>query len=132
VEEYFPTELIYFAGCVSACQNVEYIRECIIGDTVRNLGIAPRIYLKLPEANTEDRFFSALKRIKNRLRSNIDRDRVSDLSVVLIESSVARNLKYDRILKLPLEITQEKRICKVKACYFCGIFFITSYLTCIF
>jgi hypothetical protein len=58
------------------------------------------MYLALPVANTEgERSFSVLKRIKNRLRSNIGEDKVNDLSNLSIESSITRNLNCDQIIE---------------------------------
>jgi hypothetical protein len=60
-----------------------------------------QLYLKLPGANTGgERSFSVLKRIKNRLRPNIDQDKVSDLSILSTESSVTRNLNCDEIVEI--------------------------------
>jgi hypothetical protein len=57
-----------------------------------------QIYLTLPVANTEgERSFSVLKRIKNTLRSNTGQDKVSDLSILSIESPITRNLNCDQI-----------------------------------
>jgi hypothetical protein len=51
-----------------------------------------QLYLTLPVANTEGECsFSVLKRVKNRLRSNIGQDKVSELSILFIESSITRN-----------------------------------------
>jgi hypothetical protein len=53
-----------------------------------------QLYLTLPVANTEgEHSFSVLKWIKNKLRSNIGQDKVSDLSVLSIESSITQGMK---------------------------------------
>jgi hypothetical protein len=59
-----------------------------------------QLYLMLPVANTEgERSISVLKQIKNRLRSNIGQDKISDLSILFIESAITRNINCDQIIK---------------------------------
>jgi hypothetical protein len=75
-----------------------------------------QLYLTLPVANTEgERSFSVLKQIKNRLWSNIGQDKVSDLSILSIESSITRNLNCDQIIKSFARDKAQKRLCKVKS-----------------
>jgi hypothetical protein len=68
-----------------------------MGDVGHGLGPRARrarSYITLPVANTErERSFSVLKRIKNNLRSNIGQDKVSDLSVLSIESSITQGIE---------------------------------------
>ena len=51
--------------------------------------------------------FSALKRIKTRLRNRMTEDRLSDLATLAIEKEVAQQLDYDKIIN---EFDKNRRI----------------------
>ena len=70
-----------------------------IQDTFPNMYICLRIYLLLLVANCSwERSFSALKRVKNYLRSTLSDQKLNHLALMHIESSVLRNLKLNDIL----------------------------------
>ena len=61
------------------------------------------IYPTLPVANTEgERFFSALKRVKNYLRSSLTPDHVCDFCIMAIEKSFTKSMSL-RILLINLQ-----------------------------
>ena len=45
-----------------------------------------------------ERYFSALKRIKTRLRTRMAEDRLSDLATSAIEKEVAQQVGYDKVI----------------------------------
>ena len=56
------------------------------------------IYLALPVANTEDeRSFSALKRVKNYLRSSLTQDHVCDFCIMAIEKIFTKSMSFEDI-----------------------------------
>lgn len=64
-----------------------------------NLVIALRILLTLPVSITSgERSFSKLKLIKNYLRSTMGQDRLSDLALISIESSLCDSLDINDII----------------------------------
>ena len=78
---------------------LQHLRECDIVDAYPNVEVALRIYLTLPASNTEgERSFSVLKRLKNRLRCNISQDKLSDTSILTIESDITEALKCEKII----------------------------------
>ena len=57
------------------------------------------IYLTLPVANTEgERSFSALKRVKNYLRSSLTQDYVCDFCITAIEKSFTKSMSFEDII----------------------------------
>ena len=57
------------------------------------------IYLTLPVANTEgERSFSALKRVKNYLRSSQMQDHVCDFCIVAIEKRFTKSMSFEDII----------------------------------
>ena len=58
-----------------------------------------RIYLTLPVANTEgERSFSALKRVKNYLRSSQTQNHVCDFCIVAIEKGFTKSMSFEDII----------------------------------
>ena len=57
------------------------------------------IYLTLPVANTEgERSFSALKRVKNYLRSSLTQNHVCDFCILAIEKSFTKCISFEDIV----------------------------------
>ena len=57
------------------------------------------IYLTLSVANTEgERSFSALKRVKNYLRSSLTQDHVCDFCIMAIEKSFTKSVSFEEII----------------------------------
>jgi hypothetical protein len=74
-----------------------------------------------------ERSFSVLKRIKNRLRFNIGQDKVSDISVLSIESSITRNLNCDQIIEsFARDNARKKGYVKQKPCNFLVYFWLLT------
>ena len=64
-----------------------------------NISIALRIFLTLPvTVATAERSFSKLKLIKNYLRSTMTQERLVDLTVLGIESDLARQIDFNDII----------------------------------
>ena len=63
------------------------------------MAIILRVYLILPVANTEgERTFSALKRVKNYLRSSLTPDHVCDFCIVAIEKRFTKSMSFEDII----------------------------------
>ena len=57
------------------------------------------VYLTLLVANTEsERSFSALKRVKNYLRSSLTQDHVCDFCIMAIEKSFTKSISFEDII----------------------------------
>jgi hypothetical protein len=70
-----------------------------------------QLYFTLPVANTEgERSFCP----EARLRSNMSQDKVSDLSILSIESSITRDWNCDQIIESVARDKARKRLWKVK------------------
>lgn len=77
-------EIIFKDELSSAFPNV----ECLI-----------RLFLTLPISNCSgERSFSALKRIKNYLRSSLRQEKLSDLSLLFIEQEKLEKLSFDNVI----------------------------------
>ena len=93
----FPSEVVHFAFHLrsspdlglktnTAQAQLPYLKKNCLIETFPNVAIILRIYLTLPVANTEgERSFSALKRVKNYLRSSVRPDHVCDFCIIVIE-----------------------------------------------
>lgn len=69
-------------------------------DTFPNAEIALRMYLVLMVANSSsERSFSKLKLIKNRLRTVMNQERLSNLSLLSIEFDILRELDFSDIVE---------------------------------
>jgi hypothetical protein len=87
--------------------------------------------LTLPVSITEAELsFSVLKRIKNSLRSNIGQDKVSDLSVLFIESSIKRNWNCDQIIGSFARDKERKKAMLIKnlVILWCFFYYLLTYL----
>jgi hypothetical protein len=85
--------------------SVELQMYCILAkreihEVFRNDEIALRIYLTLMMSNCSgDRSFSALKRIKNVLRSTMTDKKLNNLSIIRIEAEILRKIDFHDIIK---------------------------------
>ena len=67
--------------------------------TFPNVDIALRIYLCMMTSNCNgERSFSRLKRIKNELRSTMEHDRLSILSLMSIENDILTSLDFNNLI----------------------------------
>ena len=99
----FPSEVVHFAFHLrsspdlgsktnTAQVQLSYLKKNCLIETFPNLAIILRIYLTLPVANTEgERSFSALKRVKNYLRSSLTQDHVCDFCIVVDPRDCSKN-----------------------------------------
>ena len=73
-------------------------KNCLI-ETFPNVAIILRIYLTLPVANTEGELsFSAMKRVKNYLRSSLTPDHVCDFCIIAIEKRFTKSMSFEDII----------------------------------
>ena len=80
----------------TAQAQLSYLKNNCLIETFPNVAIILRIYLTLTVANTEtERSFSALKRVKNYLRSSLRRDHVCDFSIMAIEKSFTKSMSFE-------------------------------------
>ena len=76
-----------------------------------NVDIALRMYLVLMVANSSgERSFSKMKLIKNRLRTTMTQDRLSNLTILSIESDVLRSLDFEDTIK-QFSIKKSRKVC---------------------
>lgn len=65
-----------------------------------NISTALRIFLSLPASvASAERSFSVLKRVKNFNRSAMSQERLNGLSILHINSDIARNIDFSTIIK---------------------------------
>ena len=85
---------------LSSLNLYKYLTEKGFLEIYSNIGIALRILLCTPASNcSAERSFSALKRVKNYLRSNIGENRLNLLSVMYIESEIMQSIDYDDVIR---------------------------------
>ena len=86
-------------GTFIALRMLQAIINNEMQDTFPNMYICLRIYLSLFVTNCSgERSFSALKRIKNYLRSNLKDEKLNHLALMHIESTVLRKLNFNNVL----------------------------------
>lgn len=89
----------------------KFILENSFIDIYPNIGISLRILLSTPVSNcSAELSFSALKRIKNYLRSNTEEKRLTTLAVLYIESEVMQGVDYSKVIRSFAE--QKNSTCK--------------------
>ena len=93
----FPSEVVHFPFHLRSSPDLglkknttqaqlSYLKKNCLIETFPNVAIILRVYLTLPVANTEgERSFSALKRVKNYLRSFLTPDHIRDFCIIAIE-----------------------------------------------
>ena len=100
-------EFCNFRGYVEAQQDLrdtaDYLRHLsgnrLLAHSFRGVTLVLRLYFTLPCTNTEgQRSFSVLKRVKNELRSTMSHERLSDLAVLSIGSTITNSLDYDQVI----------------------------------
>ena len=106
----FPSEVVHFAFYLrsfpdlgwktnTAQVQLSHLKKNCLIETFPNLAIILHIYLILPVANTKgERPFSALKRVKNYLRSSLTQDHVYDFCIVAIEKSFSTSTSFEDII----------------------------------
>ena len=83
----------------TAQAQLSYLKKNCLIETFPNAAIILRIYLTFPVANTEgERSFSALKRVKNYLRSSLTQDCVCDFCIMAIEKSFTKSMSFENTI----------------------------------
>jgi len=73
---------------------------CGLCELFPNVCISLRIFLTiLATVASAERFFSKLKLVKNHLRSAMSQTRLVDLARLNIESSIARQVDFDSVIR---------------------------------
>ena len=110
LESDFPSEVVHFAFHLrsspdlvsktnTALAQLSYLKKNCLIQTFPNVAIILCICLTLPVANTEgDRSFSALKRVKNYLRSSQTQDHFCDFCIMAIEKSFTKSMSFENII----------------------------------
>lgn len=108
LDESFDNECIHFQSLLktledpptSLLQMSLFLRKFDLVTTFPYINIALNMFLCTPVSNcSTERSFSALKRIKNYLRSTMSSDRLNSLAVLAIESSITSKLDFSEIIK---------------------------------
>ena len=107
----FPSEVVHFAFNLrsspdfgsktnTAQAQLSYLKKNCLIETFPNVAIILCIvYLTLPVANTEgERSFSALKKVKNYLRSSLTPDHVCDFCIIAIEKRFTKSMSLEDII----------------------------------
>ena len=105
----FPSEVVHFAFHLLSSPDLgsktntvqaqlSYLKKNCLIETFPNVAIILRTYLTLPVANTEgERSFSALKTVKNYLRSSLTPDYVCDFCIIAIEKRFTKSMSFEDI-----------------------------------
>ena len=105
-----PSEVVQFAFHLrsspdlgsktnTAQAQLSYLKKNCLIETFSSVAIILRIYLTLPVANTEgERSFSALKRVKNYLRTSLTPDHVCDFCILAIEKRFTKSMSFEDII----------------------------------
>ena len=86
-----------------------YLHSC--QPAYNTLYLPTKIALTIAVTSAEsERSFSALKRIKTRLRTRMAEDRLSDLATLAIEKEVAQQVDYDKVIDEFASLDKNRRI----------------------
>lgn len=103
LEKSFSIECVHFSGLLkhagirkNLLEMMKYIRKEQLQSTFPNIDIALRMYLCTAVSNcSAERSFSALKRIKSCLRSNMKEDKLNSLGILHIEAELLNSGKMN-------------------------------------
>jgi len=108
IETDFEEELIQFKSIVkdfpTECKlSFAALHKTLITSSLEtsfpNIEIILRIICTLPSSNASgERSFSVLKRVKNYLRSSLIHEKMSNLSILCIESDLVKNMKWEELI----------------------------------
>ena len=109
LEESLPEEMIHFSTLIkqhhfnSKCKEIQmfkFINENEFVHAFPNVSVVFRLYLCLMISNCSgERSFSALKRVKNHLRSSMGQKRLNSLALLCIENDILQKIDTDDIIK---------------------------------
>lgn len=114
-KEYLQNEIIHFQElCKNLNKNTLYEKYEVVQEakaTFPNILTLLQIYLTIPISNASgERSFSALKRIKTYLRSNLNQENLDALSLLYIEYNALEKLNSDSIIRQFANIKSRKRM----------------------
>ena len=110
VDSDFPSEVVHFAFHLrsspdlgsktnTAQAQLSYLKKNWLIETFPHVAIILCIYLTLPVANMKgEHSFSALKRVKNYLRSSLTQDHVCDFCIIAIEKRFTKSMSFEDII----------------------------------
>ena len=88
------------ASSMSAKELLKMVRLRKLHTVFHNTDIALRLFLTMPVTNaSRERSFSKLALVKNRLRSSMEQERVSNLTLMSIEYDILRQMDFEDIIK---------------------------------
>lgn len=88
---------------------LQYLKKHQLEATFPNIDVALRIFECMAVANTTgERSFSALKRVKNALRSTIGQEKLNDLSTLFIENDLLEKINGDEVINKFIEMKCRK------------------------
>ncbi|CAK8695124.1 unnamed protein product [Clavelina lepadiformis] len=109
LEESLPEEMIHFSTLIkqhhfnSECKEIQmfkFINENEFAHAFPNVSVVFKLYLCLMISNCSgERSFSALKRVKNHLRSSMRQKRLNSLAILCIENDILQKIDTDDIIK---------------------------------
>jgi len=84
----------------SARKLLQLLKKLSIQDIFPNVEIILRVYLTMSVTNASgERSFSALKRVKNYLRSSLKQDTLNALSLLYIENDILGSVVFEDTIK---------------------------------
>ena len=79
----------------------KFIIENKVQEVFSYIEIATRMFLNIPASNcSAERSFSALKRIKNYLRSKLNEELLNDYTVLHIEAELVKTIEFDEVIDM--------------------------------
>lgn len=92
-------EMIVLKNCLPAKFNFEDIQKVININVYPNLYKLIQVAITIPVSSaTCERSFSAMRRVKNWLRTSMQQNRFTNLSTICIERDITNNLDNEKIL----------------------------------
>lgn len=110
----FPEEFLQFKNILpDSCDpeiELKSLKKLNIEHTFPNVDICFRILLSMPISNSSsERSFSALKRIKKFLRSNLNQHKLSNLILLAVEYDITSKLDFEDTIKIFAERKSRKK-----------------------
>lgn len=104
----FANECIHFKGylisklkteSMTILEMQQFIIENKVQEVFPYIEIATRMFLSIPASNcSAERSFSALKRIKNYLRSKLNEELLNDYAILHIEAELVKTIEFDEVI----------------------------------
>ncbi|KAL4107855.1 hypothetical protein QTP88_018138 [Uroleucon formosanum] len=103
-------EIIVLKNCLPINYNFKDIQKIINNNVYPNLYKLIQVAITIPVASaTCERSFSAMRRVKNWLRTSMQQNRFTNLASICIERDIANNIDTERILN-KFALTNNRKI----------------------